>query len=186
MEQLKAIKRCLVDAVQNQVGDLKKTNAKELGEVIDMIKDLEEAMYYCSIIKAMEKSEEESEKTYNNINYYMEGNPVKMYGGRKMYDNRSSNDRQYMGDISHYTPYMEYAPYMMRDKDWREDKLYNSRRTYVEGKMNHVKDTESMQDLEQYMTDLGDDITDMIRSSSPEEKQVLSQKLQMLASKVNK
>jgi hypothetical protein len=39
---------------------LKKANAKELGEVVDMIKDLEEAMYYCSIIKAMEKSEEEN------------------------------------------------------------------------------------------------------------------------------
>ena len=186
MEKLKDIKCRLVEAVQNQVGDLKKANTKELGEVIDMIKDLEEAMYYCSIIKAMEKSEEDSEKTYNNINYYMEGNPVKMYSGRRMFDDHSSIDRQYMGDVSHYTPYMEYAPYMMRDKDWREDKLYKSRRTYVEGKMNHVKDTESMEDLEQYITNLGDDITDMIRNSSPEEKQVLSQKLQTLASKVNK
>ena len=183
MEQLKAIKRCLVDAVQNQVGDLKKTNAKELGEVVDMIKDLEEAMYYCSIIKAMEKSEEESkEQSFNNINYYMESsNPIKMYGGKRMYD-----DKQY------YVPYMEYAPYMMRDKDWRESHLHgeerssNSRRMYMEGKKNKVKDTEAMEDLEHYIKDLGDDLTDMIQNSSPEEKQVLSQKLQQLASKVNK
>jgi len=59
MEQLKNIKQCLVSSVQTQLGDLKKTDAKELGEVIDMIKDLEEAMYYCSIIEAMEKSQSE-------------------------------------------------------------------------------------------------------------------------------
>jgi hypothetical protein len=32
-----------------------------MGEVIDMIKDLEEAMYYCSIIEAMEKTNEKEE-----------------------------------------------------------------------------------------------------------------------------
>ena len=108
-----------------------------------------------------------------------------MYGGRRMYDDRpwyehSSGDRQY------YVPYMEYAPYMMRDKDWREDKLSKSRRTYIEGKLNHVKDTESMQDLEHYVKELGEDLTDMVQNSSPEEKQMLSQKLQNLAMKVNK
>ena len=33
----------------------------ELGEIVDIVKDLEEAMYYCSITKAMEESNE-SEK----------------------------------------------------------------------------------------------------------------------------
>ena len=185
MEKMKDIKCRLIEAVQAQVADIKHVNAKELGEVIDCIKDLEESLYYASIIQAMEKTEEEEEKrSYNNINYYMD-NPVKMYGGRRMYDDRpwyehSSGDRQY------YVPYMEYAPYMMRDKDWREDKLSKSRRTYVEGKLNHVKDTESMQDLEHYVKELGEDLTDMVQNSSPEEKQMLSQKLQNLAMKVNK
>jgi hypothetical protein len=61
MEQLKKIEQCLISQVQSQMGDLKKVNAKELGEVMDMIKDLEEAMYYCSIIEAMDKSKEEKE-----------------------------------------------------------------------------------------------------------------------------
>ena len=60
MEQLKNIKQCLVSSVQTQLGDLKKTDAKELGEVIDMIKDLEEAMYYCAITQAMEDKQDES------------------------------------------------------------------------------------------------------------------------------
>ena len=51
MEQLRNIEQCLVSTVQTQLGDLKHVNAKEMGEVIDMIKDLEEAMYYCSIME---------------------------------------------------------------------------------------------------------------------------------------
>ena len=73
MEQLKNIEQCLIGSVQGQMGDLKKVNAKEMGEVIDMIKDLEEAMYYCSIIEAMEKtSEKEEHQQPMNISYYME------------------------------------------------------------------------------------------------------------------
>jgi len=57
MEELKNIEKCLVSQVQAQCNDLKKVNAKELGEVIDMIKDLEEAIYYCSISEAMGKED---------------------------------------------------------------------------------------------------------------------------------
>ena len=181
MEQLKNIKQCLVSSVQTQLGDLKKTDAKELGEVIDMIKDLEEAMYYCAITKAMEESKKDKEQEqYNNINYYMEPH---------YYDGSNSG----MSGTRSYTPYMEYAPYMMRDKDWREarlyntsDRTYNSRRMYMESKQNQATDQQSMKELEHYIKDLGDDLTDMIRDSSPEEKQVLSSKLQTLATKVNK
>ena len=180
MEQLKSIKECLVSQVQNQLGDIKKVNAKELGEVVDMIKDLEEAMYYCSIVEAMEKTQEEKE-----------GNMY--YGGRRMYyDSDSSmpttghNSSISNGHTSYYTPYMEYAPYMMRDEGWRESHLphdgrsYQSRRMYMES----TKDN-SMKELEHYIKDLGDDLTDMIRDSSQEEKQILSTKLQQLATKIN-
>lgn len=82
-------------------------------------------------------------------------------------------------------PYMEYAPYMMRDKDWREGHLnysdngrsYYSRRMYMEGKSNGADDQKSMKDLEHYMKDLADDMSEMINKSTPEEKQVLSNKL---------
>ena len=94
--------------------------------------------------------------------------------------------------VKQYVPYMEYAPYMMRDKDWREarlyntaDRTYNSRRMYMEGKQNKSTDQQSMKDLEHYIQDLSDDLVDMVRDSSPEEKQVLSTKLQQLSSKVN-
>ena len=186
MKQLKEIKCALVRSVQDQIKDLKKTDAKELGEVIDMIKDLEEAMYYCAIIEAMEDSKEEKEKgqAYNNINYYMEHKTNA--GGYGMCGSMTGEPAR------HYTPYMEYAPYMMRDEKWRDariynpaDRTYNSRRMYMESKQNQATDQQSMKELEHYIKDLGDDLTDMIRDSSTEEKQVLSAKLQQLATKVN-
>ena len=213
MEQLRNIEQCLISTVQTQLGDLKHVNAKEMGEVIDMIKDLEEAMDYCSIIEAMEKTSEDKEKQQGemNINYYMEpmryyqGQPRNADGtfssdGRRNYGEGSSSNSGGQGQIGgtnnssnrYYVPYMEYAPYMMRDEGWRDDHMYNgrsgnSRRMYMEGKQYHSKDDEqSMKELEHYIKDLGEDLTDMIKESSTEEKQLLSSKLQQLATKINK
>ena len=62
MHRLKHIKDSILDCLQAQVDcNLKNVNTKELGEVVDMIKDLEEAMYYCSIVKAMEEEKYSSE-----------------------------------------------------------------------------------------------------------------------------
>jgi hypothetical protein len=57
MEKLKHMKEVLTDAVYSELKDIKKADTKELGEVIDMVKDLEEAIYYCTITKAMEAKE---------------------------------------------------------------------------------------------------------------------------------
>jgi hypothetical protein len=46
--------------VDEEMHDLERVSANELGEVIDMIKDLSEAMYYSSIVAAMEKQGPES------------------------------------------------------------------------------------------------------------------------------
>ena len=54
MKRMKCIKDALLCQVQEQLGNLQAVDAKEMGEVIDMIKDLEEAMYYCTIVEAME------------------------------------------------------------------------------------------------------------------------------------
>ena len=188
MENLKNIKQCLISQVQGQCGDLKNTNAKELGEVVDMIKDLEEAMYYCAITEAMANSREEKFKSQNNIAYFMEPSGTKYYGENYYSSKGMTTD----DNTKRYVPYMEYAPYMMRDDKWRSDHLYsdrsmNSRRMYMEGKENHTStDIQSMKDLENYAKDLTDEVVEMIKNSTPEEKQVLSSKLQALASKVSR
>ena len=185
MEELKDIEKCLISQVQSQLGNLEKVNTKEMGEVIDMIKDLKKAMYYCAITEAMEKSAEEKEQNMN-VNYYME--PMYYRGQSRDSMGQSSGGSESSGTRS-YVPYMEYAPCMMRDNRWRDehfgDKSGMSRRMYMEGKMYHGDDQQSMKELEHYITDLGEDLTDMVKESSMEERQVLSSKLQQLATKIN-
>ena len=69
LEPIKRMKERLVDMCKAEVDKgCVETDTKELGEVVDMIKDLAEAdkacwsaCYYKQIVKAMEKSEEEEE-----------------------------------------------------------------------------------------------------------------------------
>lgn len=69
-EALKTMKEQLMSCVQGQLGDLSKVDAHELGEAVDMIKDLAEAIYYCTITEAMEKSEQKNGETVKTVNYY--------------------------------------------------------------------------------------------------------------------
>ena len=56
MEHLKKIKCKLVNCVYEELEhNWENINLGELGEVIDMIKDLEKSIYYESIVTAMEK-----------------------------------------------------------------------------------------------------------------------------------
>lgn len=71
MEAIKTIKEQLIAQVQGQMGDLKCVDAKELGEVIDMIKDLAQTEYYCEIYKQMKEASEEKPTDTNNY-YYTE------------------------------------------------------------------------------------------------------------------
>lgn len=74
MERLKSMKETLMSCVQGQMGNLANTDTKELGEAIDMIKDLSEAIYYCQLAKSMEereKEEKESSKMQHH-HYYTE------------------------------------------------------------------------------------------------------------------
>lgn len=62
LQQLKMIKGCLECAVAEQVADLKNADVHELGQAVDMIKDIAEAMYYCT--KAEKKHQEKVEENY--------------------------------------------------------------------------------------------------------------------------
>ena len=114
-DMLKKIKTTLESQVCSELSDLKKIDTKELGEVIDMIKDLGQTMYYCSVVKAMEDGEEKA----------------------------------------------EWSPRYYDDEE-------------------HIHHN-SMTDIDEYIEDLDD----MIKKSSQEEKQVLSTKLQQIANKIN-
>ena len=70
-DALKMMKEQLMSCVQGQLGDIKNVDAHELGEAVDMIKDLAEAIYYCTITDSMEKGEDSKQSQGEmNINYY--------------------------------------------------------------------------------------------------------------------
>ena len=167
MERLKAMKERLMTCVESQMGDLSQTNAEELGEVVDIIKDLEETIYYASVVKAMEDRKEEEEEMekryYRPYPYY-----PRMYYG-------SAYDRG-MRDY-------EYA-YPKEMRDYREGRSGNYRRMYMEAKEMHEGKEKQMHELEQYMHELTTDIMDMIEDASEEEKHTLVQKLNILAEKI--
>lgn len=192
MDQLKSMKEELICQVQEQLGHLDSVDAKELGEVIDMIKDLAETEYYCSITKAMEESEKED----RNGDVYYHTMPYPDYGRERMYYSdgqgggsfNGSKDKSpsYSMNRRMYTPEMreyEYIPEMMMH-DPREGRSMNSRKMYMESKEMHKDAATQMKDLEKYIQDLGEDITEMIQNATPAEKQVLQQKIATLSTKI--
>ena len=189
MERLKSIKDCLIAQVSGQMGKLDQVDAKELGEVIDMIKDMEEAMYYCSIVEAMEKSEEEK-KYYTE--YYrpyskdylrdMDKDYGRMYYGGDRFDARDAGGYEpgKSGGATYYTE----RPYSMELRDRREGRSPMSRKMYMESKELHKDKAIQLKDLEHYMQELSTDIAEMIDDASPEEKQMLQSKISALAAKI--
>ena len=55
---------------------------------------------------------------------------------------------------------------------------------YMESKEMHKDSATQMHELDNYIKELGSDITEMIKDSTPEEKQVLQQKIANLAAKI--
>lgn len=83
------MKECLVGMVEGQIyGNIDKVDAQELGAAVDMIKDLSEALYYCSITEAMEEEGEgKNEKGKHGAMYYSRPMyhmpyPIEMYDPR--------------------------------------------------------------------------------------------------------
>lgn len=184
MERLKSIKDCLIAQVSGQMGKLDQVDAKELGEVVDMIKDMEEACYYAKIIEAMEKGEEEK-KYYTE--YYrpysrdylrdMDKNYGRMYYGGDWSD---AHETSKTNGATYYTE----RPYPMELRDRREGRSPMSRKMYMESKELHKDKTTQLKDLENYMQELSMDIAEMIDDASPEEKQMLQSKITALANKI--
>ena len=195
MERLKQMKDSLVSIVQSQMGGhLDQVDTKELGEAIDMIKDLEEAIYYCTITKAMTEKDKEKEHHYyteriypdyipKHYPYYrdMDRSTGRMYYGGNRHPSESYSNEN--GESRRYDEVMtSYPSIMMRDA--REGRSGRSRKSYIESKEMHQDKEMQMKELEKYMQELTHDITEMVNDATPEEKAMLQQKISMLASKI--
>lgn len=206
MEELKSMKKSLINCVQGQInGNLKEVDAKELGEAVDMIKDLEEAIYYATITKAMEEGDKEKKNHEGLGNPYQQPQNTMFYPvylrdmdkpyGRMYYDGNgnynmgdagsgrgssSGGSRNYQDHMM--PPYYEYPMDMMRDH--REGRSPMSRKNYMESKEKSHDVSTHMKELEKYLQELSQDVTEMIQSATPEEKQLLQQKISLLATKI--
>lgn len=198
VERLKHIKETLMSAVESQMYDLSEVDTEELGDVIDMLKDLEEATYYCSVVKAMEESEKYKEKNGSDMMYY----PPMYYDERSIsHENGNGMHRSYYSNgngsssssngngsysgsngssSSQYTE--REFPYAFQDA--REGKSHRSRRMYMEAKETHQDKSVQMKELEKYVQELAQDMVEMVEGASAEEKQYLSKKITALATKL--
>jgi hypothetical protein len=201
-EMLEKLTQCATEEF-NQKGS--HVDTCEMGKVVDMIKDLSESMYYRTLVKAMQESDNEE---------IME--KFDQYGDRRYYDHYRYADGRF-APKGHGTyrrgyeepPYYHMTPEMYRDmdrtigkmyytepvemhhdmRDPREGKSGMSRRTYMENKELHRGNTQQdkeakMRDLGIYMGELSEDILGMIKDSTPEENQLLKTKLSTLVAKI--
>lgn len=193
MENLKRLKEELTMTVQSQMGNLSNANAQELGAAIDMIKDLSEAIYYCSIVKAMEDSDEDR-KIMDKIN-----SKQQMYGGYNYYSRpyyrMEPGMESYRRDREYGRMYYNGGSGASGDSSGngnsgRNNSSSNSgrssetRRYYMNGKETHQPKEKQVQELNRYMQDLASDLTEMIQDASQEEKILLQQKLSDLSAKI--
>ena len=146
MNQLKRIMHKLKELVAVEVDEhIDTVDAKELGEVVDMIKDISETIYYCTITEAMEGKSKVHYSSY----------PDGIYTGEEL-----SVWHLEHGGNSHI-----------------------ARQKYMEAKKANDKQNQ-MQELEKYAHELTTDVMDMIKDATVEEKAMLQQKIQMLATKI--
>ena len=211
MEKLKTMKEMLVGCVQGQLTHLDTVDTKELGEVIDMIKDLSEAIYYCTITEAMEGKDDyrHSEEYGGRRNYdgmmmpyprypeeeyyrdmdkmkgrmYYNGNDSHGGAGGSSHNGGSSGGSSSNGSGSRgYVERPMQLGDMMRDQ--REGRSGQSRKMYMESKEMHKDKTSQLQELEKYAQELTSDMVEMIQDATPEEKQYLSNRIAALATKI--
>lgn len=180
----------------------------EMGQVVDMIKDLNEAEYKAVIVKAMKKADEEKEEYDKMLLRELK----EEYGeddGRRYYDHyRYASGRFAPKGHGSYRrgyeepPYYHMTPEMYRDMDrdthsrmyytetgMNESGYDRAKRTYIETKEMHRGNTPEdkkakMQELERYAKSLTEDVVEMVSDMSDEEKNLLRTKMQILMQKI--
>ena len=188
--RLEHIKEALVCVVEAQMCDLTQVDAKELGEVVDMIKDIDEAIYYATVTEAMKGREEKWDiETKKSDHHQMENDDGRWYydssrSAMKRMGQEKTHWEKPMGQEGHQGETPSWSEEEPKHKDEREGHSYVSRRMYMEARDMKKDKATQLRELERYMTELSQDITDMIAEASPEERQYMEKKIAALASKV--
>lgn len=184
----------LLEMGMNQ--DVACIDSKELYELMDIIKDCEEAIkykeeatYYQKITDAMDKNSSETNMKYiekyipENKRYYM---PI--WDEEEMWENEMWDD-MYPGTRRmrphYYTEPKWTSGKEMPTHDPKEGRSGITRKMYMDIKYDSSIDKATkMKELENFMRDLVDDMTEMIEGLDANEKATVKSKLTQLASKM--
>lgn len=200
---------------EKALGELDKgvenVNTEEMGEAVDMIKDLCEAECKAVIVKSMKKADEEEEE-YNKELLRTLKAEYGEEGGRRYYDEyrykttgryAPKGKGTYVGRRGYEEP-PYYHMYPERDMDREYGRMYyteptathtsesgydRAKRMYTETKEMHKANTpedkeHKMKALDGYIKELGGDITQLIGDMTAEERNLMRTKLSTLVSKL--
>lgn len=198
---------CLSECAKHEFSKgVENVDTCEMGKVTDMLKDLSEAMYYRTLTKVMEESE--NDEIMEMFDRYGDGrrfyDHYRYANGRFAPKGHGTYRREYdEPPYYHMTPemYREHDPKYYRDMDKSDGKMYytepmkamsryeNAKRGYEESKQIHRDNTPDdkqakMKDLENYMKELSEDVAKLITDATPEEKSVVKNKMQVLMQKI--
>lgn len=191
-EMIEKLTKCAEMELEKGIENI---DAKELGEVTDMLKDLAEAEYYAKISKAMDESEYGID--YDYMGAYDEHDRKGYRGQPRDSKGRYMRKRGYVEPMYHMMPEMDWDDMEYnRDMDrqthhkmyYTEPKYGKSgmaRKGYMETKEMGKDKNEKMKSLDDYMKTLAEDVTEMITDMSPEEKTLMKQKMQVLMQKIS-
>lgn len=192
---------------------IENVDTSEMDKVVDMMKDLSEAMYYRTLTKAMQESDTEEimemfdrygdgGKRYYDMWRYKSGRfAPKGRGTRRGYDEPPyyhmnpdmyrEHDPEYYRDLDRSEGRLYYTEPIRAEKthDAREGRSGMMRRSYMETKEMHKSNTpedkqQKMKSLEAYTKELAEDVTEMITDMSAEERALLKNKMQVLVQKL--
>lgn len=151
-------------------------------------------------IRAIEMYEDYPERRYyDNYRYKTSGRFAPKGKGSYM-PRRGYDEPPYY----HMNPdmYREHTPEYYRDMDRKDGKMYytepitmesrydKAKRGYEESKMTHKDNTPEskqakMKDLEMYLKELSEDVTQLLADATPEERSMVKNKMQVLTQKLN-
>lgn len=185
IEKISECTKCEVDK------GIENVDTYELGEAIDMLKDLAEAMYYRTLTKAMNDSG--IEETLGMFEHFGDGR--RFYDKYRYVDGKMPHSHmpqdiklgmEYDRDMDRERGRMYYTEPNMTVSESNYDK---AKRHYTEVKELHKANTaedkeQKMKSLDGYMKELSCDVTELLHDMTAEERTLLKAKLSNLVSKL--
>lgn len=193
-ERVCGVKDKALSLVETQMnGNIQDVDAKELGEVADIAKDMAEIMKLCSEAEYYFKITEAMDKHSNdeNMEYIEEYIPKsKRYYSRPYVYDDDRYDETYRSRMYYTDPNarVTHNGKGMRinygDHTTMDGRAYVSRRGYMESKNNGADNATLISEIRKWASDTAEDVMEMIKDASPEEKAVLKQHFAQIASKI--